>query len=175
VPASLQLTAGATGSATAAVSAVNNFTGTVALSCTAPADTLTTCAIAPSVVTIGSTAHITITTTANQASAIRPALPGMPMAPQAIAAAGLAGLFSLCFVRRRRRVTALFVVMLAVLLASGGCGTQRVDSTNNSSGGSAPPSGGPITTGSPLGTYNFTVTAASVNTRHNFMLSVTVQ
>ncbi len=178
VPASLQLTAGATGTATAVVSAVNNFTGTVALSCTAPADTLTTCAIAPSVVTIGSTAQITISTTANQASAVRPALPGMPIAPQAIAAAGLAGLFSLCFVRRRR-VAALLVVMLAVLLASGGCGTQRVAATNNTSGGSAPPSGGTTTTGSPLGTYNFTVTAASVNAavnaRHNFMLSVTVQ
>jgi hypothetical protein len=178
VPASLQLTAGSTGTATALVSAVNNFTGTVALSCTAPADTLTTCTIAPSVVTIGSTAQITITTTANKASAIRPALPGMPIVPQAIVAAGMVGLFSLCFVRRRR-VAALFVVMLALLLASGGCGTQRVDSTNNSSGGSAPPGGGPMGNGSPLGTYNFTVTAASgnatVNARHNFMLSVTVQ
>lgn len=180
VPGTLQISSGKTGTATALVSALNGFTGTVALGCTPPANALTTCTITPATVAAGGTAQLTITTTANTSSLLRPARPGSGSGP-VIAVAGLVGLVSLCFARRRGRMAGLLVLMLALLLANGGCGTQQVDTTDNSGGssGGGTGSGGTSNNGTPLGTYSFTVTGASVNAavnaRHNYTLSVTVQ
>jgi hypothetical protein len=170
------LSAGGTATATAIVSSINNLTGTVALGCTAPGDSLATCTVAPAVVSLGGTAQISIATTAATKSVIRS---GLSVTSRVIAAGGLCGLFSLCFVRRSRRMAALLVLMFAAVLASGGCGLGQVDSTGNSSGGSGSAGTGTTTSGTPLGTYNFTITAASVNAavnaRHTYTLPVTVQ
>ena len=177
IPSTLQISAGGTGTTTVVVSSINNFAGSVALGCTPPGNSQTTCTVTPSVVMVGGTAQLTVTTTANKTSS-RVTAQRFPGSPTVLA--GLGGLFVLCFARgRRRRVAALLVLMLGVLLMSGGCGLGQVDSTNNSSGGTGTASGGTTTNGTPLGTYTFTVVGASVNAavnaRHNFNFSVTVQ
>jgi hypothetical protein len=179
VPSTLQLSQGSSGTVTALVSGINSFAGSVALGCTAPPSSLMTCSVTPSTVSVGGTAQIKITST-GATSARLSTDPGLPAGPRVLAGAGLGGLLALCLARgRRRRVAALLVLMLAVLLASGGCSLGQVDSTNNSNGGSGGAGGGTTVGGTPLGTYAFTITAASVNAsvnvRHNYNLSVTVQ
>jgi hypothetical protein len=143
------------------VSGVNSFSGTIALGCTPPSDTETTCSIAPASVGTGSSAVMTITTTKAATSATSASKIAL-----GTSAAGMVAL--LLMGGRRRRVAALLVLLVAVGLVNG-CG----DPASNSGGGGTPNSG------TPLGTLTFQVVGAAVDApvaaRHTAAVAVTVQ
>jgi hypothetical protein len=175
LPSSLNVTAGNSVKGTLAIASLNGFTGSIAVSCSTPADTLTTCAIAPQVLATGSMAQFTVTTTKNTASAslVRASA---STAPRVAFAALLGGVLSLCFARRRR-VAALLLILLVAMIATGGCTQVSSSETDTIGGGSG--SGGTSNNGTPLGTLNLTITAASVDSpiaaRHTYLVPVTVQ
>jgi hypothetical protein len=176
LPSSLNVTAGNSVKGTLAIASLSGFTGPIAVSCSVPAGTLTTCTVAPQTLATGSTAQFTVTTTKNTASASLVRAAG-PTAPQVAFAAVLGGVLSLCFARRRRRIAALFLILLAAMVAAGGCTQVSSSETETIGGGSG--SGGTSNNGTPLGTLNLTITAASVDapitTRHTYVVPVTVQ
>ena len=160
-PSSTTVSQGGSAQINVVVSGVNSFSGMIALGCTPPAGTQTTCSIAPAIVTTGSSVMTINTTKAatSSTSASRIAL--------STSAAGVVALLLMGV--RRRRVAALFVFLLAVGLMSGGCG----DSTTNNG------DGGTTNSGTPLGTLTFQVVGAAVDApvaaRHTAAVSVTVQ
>lgn len=161
-PSSATVSQGGSAQINLVVAGASNFSGTIALGCTAPAGTETTCSINPASVATGSTAVITITTTKAAASS--------KSASRIAMGASAAGVFALLLMgARRRRVAALLMLLLAVGLMSGGCGE---DSTANNGGGTTD-------SGTPLGTLTFQVTGtavdAPVSARRTAAVSVTVQ
>ncbi|WP_198137499.1 Ig-like domain repeat protein [Terriglobus sp. TAA 43] len=161
-PSSTTVSQGGSAQINLVVAGVNNFSGTIALGCTAPAGTETTCSINPASVTTGSSAVITINTTKAAAST--------KSASRIAVGASAAGLFALLLMGgRRRRVAALLLVLLGVGLMSGGCGE---DSTSNNGGGTTD-------SGTPLGTLTFQVVGTAVGgpvaASRTAAVSVTVQ
>ena len=174
-PATLNLTQGKSAQVTAILGASGGFTGTVSLGCTPPGSSEATCNISPSTISIGQSATINVTTTApravpshHQASLIR--------GWSATAGASLATLlFFLLPTTRRRRLSTLLLALIAVsLTANLGCGLGTTTTTPPGDTGS-----NPSDPGTPLGTQNYTITAAGsdgVNTvRHTYQYQVTVQ
>ncbi|HEY9139018.1 MAG TPA: Ig-like domain repeat protein, partial [Terriglobus sp.] len=161
VPSSVTISQGGTGQTTLLVTGVSGYAGAVALGCTAPGGTETTCSVSPASVTAGSTAVLTITTT-------KPVKSSSARVATGASAAGLVAL--LLAGGRRRRVAALLVLLLAVGLMSGGC----AEDTTSTNGG-----GGTTDSGTPLGTFTFQVTGAAlgapVAAQRTAVLSVTVQ
>lgn len=173
-PTILSVTQGQSGSGSALVSSSGGFTGNVTLGCTPPGNSQATCTISPASVSVGQSATITITTAAPQAKT-----PGQQSSALRLWTAGTgATLATLIFfvLPRRRPISSLLLVLVAVsLTATVGCGLGTT-TTTASDGGSG---SGPSNPGTPLGTQNFTITAAgsdSVNTaRHTYQYQVTVQ
>ena len=131
------------------VTATNGFTGSVALTCSAPSGI--TCAVAPASVTPGTAADLTITTTTAAAK-----LTGAPGLFGVAGGTVLAGLVCLLIPGRKRRWPALLAVMLcaAALGMTTGCG------------------GG--TSGNPSQNYNVTVTGTSGTITASTTVAVTV-
>ncbi|MEG9431496.1 Ig-like domain repeat protein [Terriglobus sp. ADX1] len=162
LPASTTVSQGGSAQINVVVSGVNSFSGMIALGCTPPAGTETTCSITPASVTTGSSAVMTINTTKATTSS--------KSASRIAFGSSAVGVFALLLMGgRRRRVAALFVLLLAVGLMSGGCGE---DSTSSNGGGTTD-------SGTPLGTLTFQVVGAAVDApvaaRHTASVSVTVQ
>jgi hypothetical protein len=166
-PTSLSVSSGGTAKGVLTVTGVDGYSGSVALGCTMPAGTETTCTVSPALVNTGGAAQFTVSTTKNTASLVRALT-----VPKVAGAALLEGTLAMCFARRRRRVAALLSLLLIAMLAGGGC--TQVATTDDST-----TSGTGTSTGTPLGTLSLTITAATtdlaVNARHTYIIPVTVQ
>ena len=175
LPTALNVSSGSTATGILTVTGLDGYSGTIALGCSTAADTQSSCALLPSAVATGGTAQFTVTTTKNSASLVR-TFARLPPARKVAGAALLGGLFSLLLARRRKHLAALLVLLLVAMVAGGGC--TQVASTDTSTtittgtGTTAP-------SGTPLGTMNLTITAASidspVNARHTYLIPVNVQ
>jgi len=162
-PQSLSVSQGNSATATLTVTGLSGFTGTVTLSCTPPAATLTTCSVSPATLTAGGTAILSIATTAPHAVGSQSAgLGGLGLG------ASFAALLGLLLLPRRRRPALLALIALCGLFSAAGCGSGP--SGSGSIGG---------TGGSPLGTQVFTIVAAGSDgistNRHNYQFQVTIQ
>ncbi len=172
-PSTLVLSQGKSADVTALIGASGGFSGTVSLGCTPPGSSEATCNISPSSVGIGQTATITITTTA--ARALSPGQKTSRLRGWSCAAgASLATLFFFLSPRRRRLPVLLALLCAACLSANLGCAVGSTTTTDSGGGGSDP-----ADPGTPLGTQNYSITAAGsdgVNTvRHTYQFQVTVQ
>ncbi len=162
-PAKITLTAGQTGTVTLQVTTAGAFTGTVAVTCTPPANAAITCALGQSSLSAGGTTTLTIATTALKTSALQ--------MPSLKPAAGVSLAALLCWLlpggRRRRMATLLLVLLVVGLSANLGC--------------SGSTSGQPIGSGTPLGTVNLTIDSAGISANgvptvnHDYSYQVTVQ
>ena len=182
-PSNLTIAQGKTQQVSALVNASGGFTGSVSLGCVPPASSQTTCSFSPSAVSGGQSATLTITTAAPSSALSQPQRSRLwPVA----SAASLALVFILVSPIRSRRLPTLltFLFAAALSLSSLGCGMGATGTTSTPGQGNSGSSGnGSGTTagnsGTPLGTQNFTITAAAsdgVNTvRHTLRYQVTVQ
>jgi len=155
---------GGQGSSTITVDGRNGFSGSVSFTCSAPATALITCSISGSPVALSVTntsGSVTLTVQTKAAAALEPR-----NAPLWLTGSGalFAGVLMLGIPGRRRRGAAAFtLVVFALLAAAVGCG---------GSGGSSSTK----TPGTPVGTYNVTVTGtvSSSSTTHNTSVAVQV-
>ena len=178
-PTSLTVSQGKSAQVSVIVTNSGGFSGSVSLGCTPPSSSQAICAFSPASITGPGSANLTITTAAPQA--IQGTARSMIVSTGWHAAAGLAlaGLGFAFLPRRRRTLPSLLTILLAVSLAGGsGCGTGLSTQTGATSGSGSSGSG-PVASGTPLGTGNYTITAAGsdgVNTvRHTYQYQVTVQ
>jgi hypothetical protein len=121
-PTSLALAAGASGTASASVDGVGPFSGSVALSCTAPTGSHLACSVSPASLALGGTvtgASATLTVTTGPTSAL--ALGGRPVGGGlALGGAGLL-LAALAFPRRRRGSLLAAAALALSAGAAAGC------------------------------------------------------
>ena len=175
LPTALNVSSGSTATGILTVTGLDGYSGTIALGCSTAADTQSSCTLLPSAVATGGTAQFTVTTTKNSASLVR-TFARLAPARKIAGAALLGGLFSLLLARRRRHPAALLALLLVALIAGGGCtqvaATDGSTTITTGTGTTAP-------SGTPLGTMNLTITAASidspVNARHTYLIPVNVQ
>lgn len=167
VPSAPTVAQGSAGTANIIVGSLNGFTGVIALGCTPPGGTLTTCTVTPSAVPAGSSATVTFTTT-KATAALMPRGTGLALAFTGAGAVCLLGL-------KRYRLASVLLLLIAVSMVSGGC--TQVSATGDPGGNTG--SGGTASSGTPLGTLSFTITGAAVDApiaaRHTSMLQVNVQ
>jgi hypothetical protein len=166
-PQPLSVSRGGSVTTTIAATPIDQFNGTITMSCAPPGDILTTCTIAPATLSGGGSAILTITTTAAGKS-----IGGVQAALRLTGGTMLSMLFFFAIPRgRRRKLRSAVLVALAVFalgIASNiGCGNSiSTTGTTTTSGGT------------PLGTAVFTVTAQGQETigtnRHSYPLQVTV-
>ncbi len=157
--------AGAMGTSTVTVTAVNGFNGTVTLSCTPPASAdLITCSITPSVTLSGASAPATLTVNTTAAHAVLGSNHPRGLGWFAVSGSGmLAGILLMGVPARRRKATAMFgVVLMAFAITGTACG-----------GGSS--SSSPANPGTPAGSYKVVVTAVSGSISRTTNVSITVQ
>jgi hypothetical protein len=160
-PQNLTVSQGATVQSTLAITPVGAFAGTVTLACNPPAGAQTTCTLSPETLTTPGSAILTITTSAPTAATL----------PWRLAAGPTLALLLLFTLPGRTRRTRLAIAPILLLTVSLGCtlGCGGV------SGTVSPPS---TSTGSPLGTSLFTVTASGSSgtstTRHTYSVQVTI-
>jgi hypothetical protein len=160
-PPSITLNQGATGTVTLLVNASTGFTGTIALGCTPPANTLITCSLSQTSLAGGGSSVLTIKTVAGaKAQNLRPGL-------RTFGGISLAALlFFLVPIRNRRRLPGLLLVLLALaaFVPLSGCSTTSV--------------GSPVGGGTPLGTVNLTINTATSNgttaVTHDYSYQVTI-
>ncbi len=186
-PSSLTLAQGKSQQVGVLVTASAGYSGTISLGCVPPASSEATCSFAPSSVSAGSTATLTITTTAPSVARLGPVRGPKGWWPAASGATLAAAI--LCLLpRRSRRLPVLLPLLLASMgsFSMLGCGLGVLGNTASqtvSSGSTASTSsGGSSSTGnagSPLGTQNFTITAAGTDgvnvVRHTLQYQVTIQ
>jgi hypothetical protein len=164
-PPSFTITSpGASGSTAISASALNNFSGTITLSCSLPSTmSYSGCSLTPTSFTLpnGGPATLTVSTTA-ASSALRRFNPPWWMMPSA--GLLLACTLLLFFPGRKRRPRLAFSLLIAGLLAAAlvACG-----GSSNNTGISNP--------GTPTGTYTAAVTATSGTLSHTLNIAVTVQ
>jgi hypothetical protein len=160
-PPNITLTPGETGTVVLQVNAIAGFTGTIAIGCTPPPDTLITCSLSQTALTGGGTSVLTISTVA--APVAETHTPGF----KTVAGVSLAAL--LCFLlpgRNRRRLPGLLLALVALALSVNlaGCSTNVV--------------GTPVGGGTPLGTVNLTINTAASNgstgIAHDYSYQVTI-
>ena len=196
-PSSLNLSQGKSQQVTVLVGSSGGFTGTVVLGCLPPAASEASCSFSPSSITGGGATLLTITTTSASAdvrhaahAAVRSDSGGVApggLAPGLTGAVSLAALACL-FLPRRSRMVLLrlgtrglltLLVGFTLTLGSTGCGLGIVGSGNGSTTGDSSGTGTTGNAGTPLGTQNFTITAAAsdgVNAvSHTYQYQVTVQ
>jgi subtilase family serine protease len=154
---------GGQGTSTITVDGRNGFSGSVSFTCSAPASALVTCSISGSPVALSATTtsgSATLTVQTKATAALDPR-----NAPLWLTGSGalFAGVLVLGIPAQRRRWAALFtLVILALLAAAVGCG--------GSSGSNAK------SPGTPVGTYNVTVTGtvSGSSTTHTTTVAVHV-
>jgi hypothetical protein len=161
-PSSLSVTKGSDGISTGTISAVSGFTGTVTLSCTAPASSNTTCSLSNTSIDTSGTTVLTVATTTST-SALR-----RPYALWIFSGTTLAALLLIPPLTWGSMRLSFPVGLLAIALmgmTSCGAGGGASDSSSSS--------------GTPLGTLIFTVTASGTDgyttVRHASTVQITVQ
>jgi trimeric autotransporter adhesin len=164
-PTSLNVNAGQSGKLTAAVGAVNGFSGQVTLACAAPSGSATTCSFDQTVINTSGLATLTVTTTARSASLVSRGVFEAGLGAASLAFVGL--LLPAPLRRRRQWLAALF--MLLVLGTGTGC-TNLVNAAQTGTGiGSGTPAGSEVLTISTSGT------SGTATVRHSYTVTVTVQ
>jgi hypothetical protein len=164
---SIAITDGSKGTATINVNPLFNFTGPVALTCSAPASLI--CTLASSTVTVGSTGiastMITLNTVTPIASEAVPTGLGWP--GKTTTGTALAALLLLVLPRRKRFGKVLFSLLaIGVFSAALGCGHSNPGPTSTA----------PTTQIAAKGNYTVIVTGTSTNGAvHNVPITVTVQ
>lgn len=173
-PATMTVSQGKSAQGSLLLGASGGFSGNVGLGCTPPGSSEAICSISPSSIAVGQSATITITTTAPRS---------VSSGQQARAVDGWSCATGITFATlffflspRRRPLASLVLVLLAVsLTANLGCGIGVTTTAAPVSGTGS----NPADPGTPLGTQNYTITAAGsdgVNTvRHTVQYQVTVQ
>jgi trimeric autotransporter adhesin len=166
VPQTLTMTRGQTATATAVISLINSFPGTVILGCAPAPDTNMTCSFNPTVVTGGGPATLTVVTTAPKTAALDGAQRNSLGAAGGVTLAAL--LCCLLPGRGRRRTPTLLLLLMAFgLMMNMGC------SSENDSPIAAGDAGTPL--GTTLLVINTAGTDGSNTVRHNYTYQVTVQ
>ena len=160
----VNLIAGQSATVAGVVNAVDGFTGQVALACTAPAGSATTCSYDKSLVQTSGVVNLTIETTVRSASVARP----RGVIEASLASAGAMLLLLVAPGARRRKLRLLAIVLLVAVGSTLGC-TNIV----NGSGGSG------LGSGTPAGTEILTITTSGTDgvttVRHNYQVAVNVQ
>ncbi len=174
-PTTLSLAQGKSAQVTAILGASGGFAGTVSLGCTPPSSSEASCNISPSSISIGQTATVTITTTAPRS--VSPGQQASRLGGWTCATGATLATLFFFLAPRRRPLTALLLVLCAVTLTANlGCGLGTTTTTAPGGGGTG---SNPADPGTPLGTQNYTITAAGsdrVNSvRHTYQYQVTVQ
>ncbi len=172
-PSTLTLNQGRTAQVVTTIGLVNGFNGSVAFGCTPPPNSEASCSFSPATVVGAGSSTLTIITAGPQTQVshrtVSRAGPGAPAAITLALASGL--LFNL---RRRSHLPSLLLALLASACLGSALGCGLVTTAGNNS-----PTPTPSNPGTPLGTQNFTITAAGsdgVSTaRHTFSYQVTVQ
>jgi hypothetical protein len=171
VPPTLTLAQGQTGTATAVLTFVNSFPGTVVLGCTPPPSTYITCSFNPTVLTAAGNSTLTVVTTAAKTAELH-GMPGDTPGKSFGFAGGatLAALLCCLLPARRRRVPVLLLLLLAFgLTMNMGCSANNFGTYPASSAAG----------GTPLGTTLLVIDTAGTNgattIRHNYTFQVTVQ
>jgi hypothetical protein len=164
-PATMTLSAGASGVAVLTVNSISGFTGTVKLACTPPTGTETTCTFNPASITNSGSAQLLITTTPPQASKT---IDHAGFDGKLIGSAVTVLLLGLLLpsVRRRRPVLVALLLSCVMLCASGCTELNNVATLV------------PVS-GTPLGTQVFAIdtstTSGSTTTHIDTSFQVTVQ
>jgi subtilase family serine protease len=162
-------TPGQTGSATVNVTPTNGFGGTVSFTCVATGTSSANapaCSIPASVNVSGTAAQpvtVTVSTTTGTTAAINETNPLFIRLGGGLSLASL-----MIFIipnRSRRWAGGLCVLLLLLLIPTTGCGSKA--STTGSTGGGS--------TGTPSGTYTYTITGSHGTTTSSTTLSVVVQ
>jgi len=159
--------AGSSGTVTLNLTSVNNFNGTLSLTCT-PSSSQFTCSVSPTAASLSTTATAALTVTA-----------GVPSATGMLAPVhrgdwlGVGTALALCFVigpplRRRRRIGMAWVAAFLTAFLVVSCGGNG--STGGSSGGTNPPPVDPA----PAGAYTVLVTGTANGIVHNAVVYVAV-
>jgi len=167
----LSVAAGSTATGTLKLTSLNGFTGAITLSCAAPASIAaaggTTCTVTSPVTLAAAgtaTATVSITTTARTSASGLGALPGSGMGRASLAmllVVMAGGLFAVRRAGRNVRVGGLLMLLFVLAMGLGGCGDSK------SNAGSS--------TGTPAGTYGYTVSATSGSLTHTETVNLTVQ
>ncbi len=165
VPQTLTLTQGSSGTATAVVSLIDNFPGTVIFGCTPPPNYEITCSFSPATVTGGGSTTLTVNTTRAKSQSVDS---GERASLGATGGVTLAALCCLLLPTGRRRLPALLLLLLALGLTMNlGC------SANNFNPIAA------ANAGTPYGTTLLTIDTAGatggVTVRHDYTFQVTIQ
>ena len=169
-PVTSTLTQGETANVQMAVTTSGNFTGSILIGCTPPANINLTCTVAGGSLTGSGTAVLTIKTFSSAVARNQTILPGGERTYDLRAIGGVSLAALLCVLlpaRGRRRLPALLLVLLAIgLTVNLGC------STNNAATGIAPGN-------TPLGTYLVTVNSSGTNgvttVTHDYSYEVTIK
>ena len=175
-PTTLSIWQGQSAEVTALVGSSGGFSGNVSLGCAPPGSSEATCTISPASVSSGQSATITIVTTAAKSARSgqqRSTIEGWTYAT----GASLAAMLFFAAPRRRPLSSLLLLLLAAGLTANLGCGLDTTNASSTNPGGTGGTT--PSDPGTPLGTQNYTITAAGsdgVNTvRHTYQYQVTVQ
>ena len=166
VPSTLTVTNGQTGTATGVITLIENFTGTITLTCAGPLNFEMTCGFNPTVLTAGGSTTLTVSTSAPKTAA----LDQKPRNPLGLAGGVTLAALLCCLLpaRGRRRIPAMLLLLLAFGLTMNlGCSGNNLSIIAQTGAGT------------PLGTTLLTVTTtgtSGANTvRHNYTFQVTVQ
>jgi hypothetical protein len=166
-PNSFIITApGDSASTPVSMSPINNFTGTVSLSCSVPAAmTGASCTFLPFSNTLTPSNPSTSLTVTTAAPSTATALFNSPRWFLPVGGAILAAFFLLVIPTKRRRLKlafgSLFLVLLAAAMVACGAGSSTVPT--------------PVIPGTPTGTYTVTVTGTSGSLSHLVLVTVNVQ
>jgi hypothetical protein len=165
------VTAGSSVTAALNFGSINGFSGSVALTCAAPANL--SCSVSPATVTVnGANVESTVTITASSTAAAAPARLAWFAAS---GSATLACLFLFGLPSRRRRWSSFVALMAIAILAAGmGCGKGSSPATSTTGSTTGTTTG---STGSSVATNNTVVvtgTSSNPAITHDFAISVVV-
>lgn len=173
-PATLTLSQGKSAQIVTTIGLVNGFNGTVAFGCTPPPNSESSCSFSPASVTGAGSTTLTIITASPQTQARRQTPIRNQPGAAVITLPLVCGLLLPLPLRRRSRLPSLLLALIASACLSAALGCGLVSTAGNNT-----PAPTPSDPGTPLGTQNFTITAAGsdgVSTaRHTFSYQVTVQ
>ena len=169
-PTTLTLSQGGTAQVVTTIGLVNGFSGAVAFGCTPPPNSEASCSFSPASITGAGSSTLTIITAQPQTQARRQTLSRNKPAALTLA---LASCLLLPLTRRSRLPSLLLGLLASACLGSAlGCNLMTPP-------GNTTPTPTPADPGTPLGTQNFTITAAGSDgistARHTFSYQVTVQ
>ncbi|MCU1306208.1 MAG: Multicopper oxidase [Acidobacteriaceae bacterium] len=165
--ATVNIVRGSSATDSLTISALNGFSGNVAVTCTiSSALTNTTCAVTPSSITGSGNPVLAVTASSLSAAQTTPVLPKQH---SVFWASGTFGLVAIIFIAGSKRVRRPYAAMLALLLISmvallaAGCGSSSASSSQTTTA---------ATTGALTGVV--TVQATSGSTTHSVQVLVTV-